>query len=93
MVSNKNKNRKKLIGGFSFLSILMIFVCLGGILIYKETNYQMDSIVYFVSTGLITIISIIVTIYNIIKLIKENEIQYSPLQHSDLSNTNPYSST
>jgi len=86
------KNRKKLIGGFSFLSILMIFVCLGGIFIYKETNYQLDAIIYFGITGLIAIISIIVTIYNIIKLIKENEIQYTPLQHSDLSNTDPYSS-
>ncbi|MCJ7638142.1 MAG: hypothetical protein MUO21_11690 [Nitrososphaeraceae archaeon] len=71
-------NRKALISAFSGLSIIFVFMTIAGVWIYEPTNYRMDSIVYFGVTGTITLICIGVTIYNIVKLIKENR-QYSPL--------------
>lgn len=76
-----SSHRKKLIIGFSFISVLTIFFTLAGISIFKESGYQSNAIIWFSVTSSISLISIGVLIYNIIKYCRENN-QYSPLATS-----------
>ncbi len=68
-------------GLFAFLSLFTSLITLSGILIFKDTNYQEDSIIYFSVTGLITAFCIAILLYNIIKIIKESFQNDTPLRN------------
>ena len=64
-------DRKKLIITFTFLSVIMLIICLGGIPVFEQDYIQSGAIVWFIITGLMTLICLFVSIYNIIMMIKE----------------------
>lgn len=81
-MSEYSSTRKKIIGTFTVISIFMILFNLAGILLFKSTHYQIDAIVWFIVTGLISLVSIIVVIYNIVMMIKERS-DYLPINPVD----------
>lgn len=64
-------SRIHLIYVFGFVSTFSLLFTILGIFIFKPTNYQIDSIMYFIAMGLVTVMCIITTIYNIMKHIQE----------------------
>ncbi len=76
---------------FGILSLFCGSTIIGGIFIFKQSNYGIDSIIYFGITGLLTAICISLTIYCIVRRIKESR-QYIPLNNSANSTTDPYNS-
>lgn len=82
---------KKCIFMFSSLSLLLGLMIIGGIFIFKPTNYGIDSIAYFGITGLLMVILVSLTVYYIVIQIKETR-QYVPLNNSANSITDPYNS-
>ena len=62
----------------------MLFFTLAGIPIFQKSNYGMDSIIWFLISGLMTLICITVVVYNIVMKCKESN-QYSPLNTNSIS--------
>ncbi|AYV77038.1 MAG: hypothetical protein Barrevirus9_7 [Barrevirus sp.] len=86
IIQQQSKPRKKLIIFFTLLSLVMLLVCLAGIMIFEESGYQLDAIIYFIITGVICLICFAIILYNTVMLIKENRNNYNPLA----STADPY---
>lgn len=80
-------DRYNIIGLFTFLSLFTGLITFSGIFIFGP-NYDLISVIYFCITGLITVFCLVITFYNIIKLIKENSGRYLPLTNTDNTVTN-----
>ena len=84
-------DRYNIIGLFVFLSLFTGLITLSGIFIFPPYD-NMVCVIYFCITGLITTFCLIVTFYNIIRLIKENNDRQSPLTNIENSTTIIYDS-
>lgn len=62
---------KKIIYTFFIIGAICAIMIVGGIFAFKPTGYGSDSIIFFCITGLITVISLSIAIYNFIMHIRE----------------------
>ena len=67
-------DRKTLVNIFSVLSATGLLLVISGVFIFRDTVHRVESIVYFIITGIMTLCFIITFIYNLIMQRRENAI-------------------